>query len=216
MSGMRRPPEGIEKAIRMFQNLAECESLVRKARWPDGRIRCPACGSARVIYLANAELWKCYGKHPGAKFSLKSGTLFEKSPLGLDKWLAVMWLLVNGGNRATSWEIHRRLGISQKTAWKMLERGRQALEAHLLSDEEGLGEIGGTRRRHPSEFAGWDWREKKDAGVAEGAEALQRFRKAMRAMMAVPHEVIRSRMEARWKEFERDDFYKRGRKTARH
>jgi hypothetical protein len=73
-----------------------------------------------VDYLPNASVFKCYQKHPLAKFSLKVGTVFEDSPLGLDKWLPVMWMLVNCKNDVSSWEIHRAIGVTQKTAWFML------------------------------------------------------------------------------------------------
>ena len=110
-------------------------------RWPDGNVTCPTCGSDRVTWLENARLWKCYGKHPKAKFSLKTGTIFEDSPLGLDKWLPVMWLLVNSKNGVSSWEIHRAMGVTQKTAWFMLQRGRLALQDLSCSKLGGEVEV---------------------------------------------------------------------------
>ena len=64
-------------------------------RWPDGKTLCPHCGSDNVKYLQNARVFKCYEKHPRQKFSLKVGTIFEDSPIGLEKWLPAMWLVVN-------------------------------------------------------------------------------------------------------------------------
>jgi len=92
-----------------------------------------------VDYLPNARIYKCYEKHARQKFSLKVGTIFEDSPIGLEKWLPVMWLLVNCKNGVSSWEMHRSLGVTQKTAWFMLQRGRLAMQ-----DEEHGGKI---RRR---------------------------------------------------------------------
>jgi len=106
-------------------------------RWPNG-VTCPNCGSDHVAYLENARLWKCYGKHERPKFSLKTGTIFEDSPLGLEKWLPVMWLLANCKNGVSSWEIHRGLGVTQKTAWFMLQRARLATQ-----DPETGGKLGG-------------------------------------------------------------------------
>jgi len=97
-------------------------------RWPDGVVRCPNCGSDHVTYLANARVWKCYEKHLSPKFSLKTGTVFEDSPLGLDKWLPAVWLIVNCRNGVSSWELHRALGVTQKTAWFMLHRIRLAMQ----------------------------------------------------------------------------------------
>src|SRR5260370_16885231 len=83
-------------------------------RWPDGKVRCPHCYSDHVTYLLTARLWKCYGKHPKAKFSLKVGTIFEDSPLGLDRWFTAMWLIANCKNGTSSYELSRHLGITQK------------------------------------------------------------------------------------------------------
>jgi transposase-like protein len=119
-------------------------------RWPDGVVRCPTCGSDNVDYLPNARLFKCYEKHPRQKFSLKVGTIFEDSPIGLDKWLPAMWLLVNCKNGVSSYEIHRALGVTQKTAWFMLQRLRLALQESggMMSGEVEVDEtyIGGKAR----------------------------------------------------------------------
>jgi transposase-like protein len=109
-------------------------------RWPDGSVKCPECGSAHVVYLATQRRWKCYSKHPKPQFTLKTGTIFEDSPLGLDKWLAAVWLIVNCKNGISSYEVHRDLGVTQKTAWFMDHRIRFAL--HRGSFEKMLdGEV---------------------------------------------------------------------------
>jgi transposase-like protein len=120
-------------------------------RWPDGKVRCPNCGSENVRYLPNAHLFKCFEKHPRAKFSLKVGTIFEDSPIGLEKWLPAMWLIVNAKNGISSWEVHRALGVTQKTAWFMLQRLRLALQGNdggFLGGEVEVDEtfIGGKSR----------------------------------------------------------------------
>ncbi len=97
-------------------------------RWPDGKVRCPTCDSDHVTYLETAQLWKCYSKHKRAKFSLKVGTIFEDSPIGLDKWLPAMWLIANCKNGISSYEIARGLGVTQKTAWFMDHRIRLAMQ----------------------------------------------------------------------------------------
>jgi transposase-like protein len=108
-------------------------------RWSDGKAVCPQCGSERVVYLDKARVWKCYEKHPKAKFSLKTGTIFEDSPLGLDKWLVALWLIVNCKNGISSCEIARDLGITQKSAWFMAHRLRMAL--HVGSFDKLSGEV---------------------------------------------------------------------------
>ena len=113
----------------LFADPERCRQLLMEARWPDGTVRCPHCDSDRVTYLAAARLWKCYRKHPRAKFSLKAGTVFEDSPLGIDKWLVAVWFIANaGGDRTSSYELARAVGVTQKTAWWMLHRIRLAMD----------------------------------------------------------------------------------------
>jgi transposase-like protein len=122
-------PKTLQQAIIYFANHDNCRSFLIGLRWPDGKVRCPQCNSDHVSYLESAKLYKCYGKHSKAKFSLKVGTIFEDSPLGLEKWLPAMWLVVNAKNGISSMEISRSLGVTQKSAWHMAHRIRFALES---------------------------------------------------------------------------------------
>jgi transposase-like protein len=144
-------PKTLQEAIIFYANPDNCHNTMVKMRWPDGVVKCPRCGSEKVIYLANARLWKCKEKHPRQKFSLKVGTIFEDSPLGLDKWLPVVWLVANCKNGVSSYEIHRDIGVTQKTAWFMLHRVRLAMQSPfggMLSGEIEADEsfIGGKAR----------------------------------------------------------------------
>ncbi len=130
-------PRTLQQAILFFADYENCHRAVSEIRWPDGIVRCPRCGSSNVHYLAAARLWKCYEKHPRQKFSLKVGTVFEDSPLPLQKWLAALWLLVNCKNGISSYELARALDVTQKTAWFMLSRLRLALQS------ESGGKLGG-------------------------------------------------------------------------
>lgn len=140
----------LQQAIIYFKDYENCHNLMVSLRWPDGAVKCPACGSEKVTYLAKARVWKCYSKHPKAKFSLKTGTIFEDSPISLDKWLTALWLVVNCKNGISSMEIHRDLGVTQKTAWFMAHRLRAALNegGFMLSGEVEVDEtfIGGKAR----------------------------------------------------------------------
>ena len=120
-------PKTLQEAIIYFADYDNCRRFLIDLRWVDGQVRCPRCGSEKVAYLETARLYKCYGKHEKAKFSLKVGTIFEDSALGLEKWLPAMWLVVNAKNGISSMEISRSLGISQKSAWHMAHRIRFAL-----------------------------------------------------------------------------------------
>ena len=134
---MANAPKTLQQAIQFYSNYENCKAFMAALRWPDGKVKCPQCGSEHVVYLEKARVWKCYGKHSQAKFSLKTGTLFEDSPLGLDKWLPVMWMVVNCKNGVSSWEIHRAMGVTQKTAWFMLQRCRLAMQDDLTGGNLG-------------------------------------------------------------------------------
>jgi hypothetical protein len=131
-------PKTLQQAIQFFSDYENCKAAMIALRWPDGTVRCPRCGSEKVTYLENARVWKCYEKHPKAKFSLKVGTLFEDSALPLEKWFPALWLLVNCKNGISSYELGRALGVTQKTAWFMLSRLRLALQ-----DKHTGGKLGG-------------------------------------------------------------------------
>lgn len=140
-------PKTLQEAIQFYNSYDNCKTYMVAKRWPNG-VTCPQCGSAHVVYLDSVRRWKCYGKHERPQFSLKTGTIFEDSPIGLEKWLPVMWLLANSKNGVSSWEIHRSLGVTQKTAWFMLQRGRLAaqdpetggkLSGHVEVDETFIG-----------------------------------------------------------------------------
>ena len=121
-------PKSLQEAIIFFSDYENCHRAVVAIRWPDGVVRCPTCDSDNVTYLTRARRWKCYGKHPKGQFSLKVGTVFEDSPIPLQKWLPALWLLTNCKNGISSYELARALAVTQKTAWFMLSRLRLALQ----------------------------------------------------------------------------------------
>ncbi len=132
-------PETLHEAITYFADPDVATTFIRDIRWPNG-IECPTCGSGDVLYLPNQRRWKCRSKHPKQQFSVKNGTIFEESPVGLDKWLPAMWLVTNCKNGISSYEIARDLGVTQKTAWFMDHRIRLAMRAKSF-DSKLCGEI---------------------------------------------------------------------------
>jgi transposase-like protein len=116
-------------------------------RWPNG-VECPTCGCKHVKFLANQNRWWCPNEHPKAQFSLKTGTIYEESPLGLDKWLTATWLITNCKNGVSSCEIARALKITQKTAWFLDHRIRLSFgiaspdkfTGHVEADETFIGQ----------------------------------------------------------------------------
>ncbi len=140
-------PTTLLEAVRYFKDPGVCLQFMVNMRWPNG-VTCPTCGSPKVGFLANQRRWQCIVKHPKRQFSVKVGTIFEDSPLGLDKWLPAVWLLVNCKNGISSYEVHRDLGVTQKTAWFMMHRIRLALqtgtfwtkmEGEIEADESFIG-----------------------------------------------------------------------------
>lgn len=123
-------PKTLQEAIRYFADEQNCINLIAAIRWPEGKPACPSCAFKSHYWLATQKRWKCKGC--GRQFSVKRGTIFEDSPLSLDKWLAALWMLVNCKNGVSSWEIHRALGITQKSAWFMLHRLRLALRSRSI------------------------------------------------------------------------------------
>ncbi len=81
-----------------------------------------------MAYVPARLVWQCKTRHPKCQFSVKVGTIFEESPIGLAKWLMAMWMLANCKNGVSSYEIARDLGVTQKTAWFLLHRIRLALQ----------------------------------------------------------------------------------------
>src|SRR5579883_633809 len=152
-------PKTLQDAIRYFSDSDNCRKFMIAVRWSDGKVRCPYCGADKVTYLANARVYRCYGDHAKQKFSLKVGTIFEDSPIGLDKWLPAVWLLVSCKNGVSSYELHRAIGVTQKSAWFMLHRIRLAVQSGSFKKMGGEVEVdetfigGKARNMHASKRA---------------------------------------------------------------
>ena len=146
----------LQEASLYFANPDNCLSYMVARRWPNGVI-CPTCGRTDVTFLKTQRKWQCKSRHDKRQFSAKVGTIFEDSPLGLDKWLAAVWMITNAKDGVSSYEIHRALGITQKTAWFMTHRIRLAMQTssfarkmsgHVEVDETFIG--GKARFMHKS------------------------------------------------------------------
>lgn len=120
-------PKTLQAAIRYFADMNNCIDFLANLRWRDG-VTCPRCGSKEVSYISTRHIWKCKTKHDHQQFSVKIGTIMEDSAIPLDKWLTAMWMLCNCRNGVSSYEIHRSIGVTQKSAWFMLHRVRLAMQ----------------------------------------------------------------------------------------
>jgi len=144
-------PETLHDAIKYFADEDRALDFMKSIRWPDGIVKCPRCGSKDVSFLATRRIWKCKAAHEKQQFSVKVGTVLEDSPIALDKWLCAFWLIANAKNGISSYELHRSLGVTQKTAWFMLHRIRLAMQNESTEQFSGRVEadetfIGGRAR----------------------------------------------------------------------
>jgi transposase-like protein len=138
MDSNGRLPETLTEAIRFFTDQDVCLSFMVQLRWSDG-ITCPRCGSGEHSFLSTRRIWKCKGCKK--QFSVKLGTIFEDSPIGLDKWLPALWMVINCKNGISSYEMARALGVTQKTAWFMNHRIRLAVQEGTFEPMSGEVEV---------------------------------------------------------------------------
>ncbi|WP_263353548.1 IS1595 family transposase [Acidicapsa acidisoli] len=131
-------PKPLQQAILYFANPDNCVSYIVARRWPDGVV-CPTCGRTDVSYVPARRVWQCKSRHPKCQFSVKVGTIFEDSPIPLDKWLMAMWMVANCRNGVSSYEIHRTIKVTQKSAWFMLHRIRLAMKGETDTKLGGGG-----------------------------------------------------------------------------
>jgi len=120
-------PQTLVEAVRHFADSDVTHNTMVELRWPSG-VHCPTCGRVDVRFIATRRMWECKEKHPKKQFSSKVGTIFEDSPLSLDKWFVAIWQIANCKNGVSSYELARAIGVTQKTAWFMLHRIRLAMQ----------------------------------------------------------------------------------------
>jgi transposase-like protein len=123
-----KAPKGLHDAIIYFADKERVLAFAVAYRWPEG-VTCPYCTCPVVSFVSTRSIWKCLNKACHKQFSVKVGTIFEDSPISLSKWFTAMWMLTNCKNGVSSYEIHRAIGVTQKTAWFMLHRIRAAMKA---------------------------------------------------------------------------------------
>lgn len=118
-------PKTLMDAIKFFANINNCFAYLIPIRWPNG-ITCPNCEGTEHSFLSTRNVWKC--KACKKQFTIKQGSIMEDSPLGYDKWMCAIWLIANAKNGISSYEIHRAIGVTQKSAWFLLHRIRLAMK----------------------------------------------------------------------------------------
>ena len=144
-------PKSLIEAVRVYSDLDVCHQQMVAIRWPTGQVTCPKCGGEHVGEIKSRRMFQCKAKECRKQFSAKVGTIFEDSPLGLDKWFVAVWSIANAKNGISSHELARALEVTQKTAWHMLHRIRLAMQTksfHKItgeaeSDETMIGGLAG-------------------------------------------------------------------------
>ena len=147
MMNENNSPKTLLEAVRHFSDLDVCHAYMVKIKWPDGQVGCPECGCTEVGEIKSRRMFQCKTKSCRKQFSVKVGTIFEDSALGLDKWIVAVWCIVNAKNGISSCELARAVGVTQKSAWHMLHRIRLAMQTksfrritgEIESDESVIG-----------------------------------------------------------------------------
>jgi transposase-like protein len=118
-------PKTLQEAVAFFSDPQRTFDYAVKLRWPNGKVTCPRCDATEHSFISTRSIWFCKGCKK--QFTVKVGTIFEDSAIGMDKWMIAVWLIVNAKNGISSYEVGRALGITQKSAWFMMHRVRLAL-----------------------------------------------------------------------------------------
>lgn len=152
---MSKEPRTLLEAIKHFSDPDVALAQMVELRWPTG-VHCPTCGRTDVRFIATRRLWECKEKHPKRQFSAKVGTIFEDSPIPLEKWFPAVWMVANCKNGISSYEMARDLGITQKSAWFVNHRIRTAMRLGSImkmsgeceADETFLGGLAKNMHKH--------------------------------------------------------------------
>jgi transposase-like protein len=134
---MSDTPETLMDAVRYYADKQICFETMLRVKWPDGKPTCSNCGGEKVGVVASRQLLQCKAAECRKQFSVKVGTIFEDSPLGLDKWFVAVWSIANAKNGISSCELARALGVRQPTAWFMLHRIRLAMQTRAFRKLDG-------------------------------------------------------------------------------
>ena len=148
-------PQTLVEAIRYFADPDVSLRTMVELRWPDG-VHCPTCGRTDPRFIPTRRMWECKEKHPRQAVLGQGRHHFEDSPIDLGKWFAAIWMVANCKNGISSYEMHRALGVTQKTAWFMDHRIRLAMKTgsflkmsgEVEADETFIGGLAKNMHKH--------------------------------------------------------------------
>jgi transposase-like protein len=130
-------PKTLHEAIKYFGDDERTFEYMKSVRWPDGKVSCPRCGCDEVSFISTRKLWTCKKCVTKKQFTIRVGTILEDSAISFDKWICAFWLIANAKNGVSSYEIHRAIGVTQKTGWFMLQRIRLAMQNGTIEKLKG-------------------------------------------------------------------------------
>lgn len=108
----------------MFPDEEAARKYIEARRWPNGAVHCPHCGCLDSITPRKNGFYRC---NPCKKdFTVRTGTVYERSHIPLHKWMYAMYLLMTARKGISSMQLAKEIGITQKSAWFMLGRLREA------------------------------------------------------------------------------------------
>jgi len=139
MQANLKKPTTLQEAIIYFSDADRAFRYAVELRWPDAKINCPRCGSEEHSFISTRKIWFCKGCKK--QFTVKVGTIFEDSAIGIDKWMTAFWMLCNCKNGISSYELARNIGVTQKSAWFMLHRLREAMQSGSFGKMGGNGPV---------------------------------------------------------------------------
>lgn len=129
---------GIGELIKTFSSELSCIKHLANLRW-NGKPKCPYCKHDKVYVFTSGKKFKCASCRK--IFSVRVGTIFEDSKISLKKWFIAIYLEANHKKGISSHQLHRDVGVTQKTAWFMLHRIREAIRTKTFTKLSGIVEI---------------------------------------------------------------------------
>src|ERR1700691_2772988 len=129
-------PKTLMEAIKHYADADNALNEVADSRWAMG-VTCQHCGAEKPMFLKTRRIWKC--SKCRKQFSIKTKSVFEDSPIPLDKWLTATWMITNCKNGISSYEIASGVKVTQKSAWFMLHRIRLAMKDDSFGAKFGKG-----------------------------------------------------------------------------